>query len=105
VDEEVGVSDNPVSGRRPYEGRDEPPRDEDTLPGEQPLGEDEREVQPPGEPEQPSGHSTRAAAGAMPADQGDDVVMSGGPGGSAGPSDIGTPESAGAEQDERARGE
>ena len=94
-----------MSGRRPYEGREQPPEDADQLPGERPLDEDEKTVQPPGEPEQPSGHTTRTAHGAMPEDQGDDVVVSGGPGSSSGPPDVGTPESAGAEQDDRERNE
>lgn len=107
--EELGeggtMSDNPFSGRRPYEGREELPESADQLPGERPLDEGEETVQPPGQPEQPSGHSTRAARAAMPEDQGDDVTVSGGPGPSSGPPDVGTPESAGAEQDERARNE
>ena len=97
------MSDNPISGRRPYEGRDEPPENATQLPGERPLDEEERTVEPPGEPEQPSGHSSRAAHGAMPDDQGDDVTVSGGSGPPSGPSDVGTPESAGSDQDERAR--
>ena len=94
-----------MSGRRPYEGREQPPEDADQLPGERPLDEDEKVVRPPGEPEQPSGHTTRAARGAMPEDQGDDVAVSGGSGPSPGPPDVGTPESAGGKQDDRERNE
>lgn len=99
------MSENPVSGRRPYEGRDEPPQDAEQLPGEEPLGEDEQDVHAPGLPEQPSGHSTRAADRPMSQEQGSDVPGSASSPSSGGPPDAGTAARAGAEQDERAEGQ
>lgn len=99
------MSENPISGRRPYEGREEPPEDAEQLPGERPLGEDEQTAKAPGPPVNPSGQSTRAARAPMSREQGSDVPGSASSPSSGGPADGATPAEAGAEQDERARGE
>lgn len=86
------MTDNPISGRRPYGGAEEPPADAEQLPGERPLPEDEQEDTPPAEPDDPTEWSNRAPhdGGHMSEDQGGEV-----PGSATGPSSAGPPDAPG----------
>jgi hypothetical protein len=89
------VSEDPTTGQ-PYGDPNRRQDPEDRFLGEQPLDPDERERQPPQEPDRPAGEASRAARqGAMSSEQGDQAPASATGPSSAGPPDAGTPEDEG----------